>query len=113
MLLKHLTAEKDHSFEPTTLDSIERGGCCIVTGVSSSNVTLRNKLLSMGIVAGTLVELAAVAPLGDPVTIRAMGYSLSLRISEAQQVQVLPVTKEQIASEQFANEQAAEIAAVA
>jgi hypothetical protein len=37
-----------------------------------------------------------------------MGYSLSIRISEAQQVQVLPITKEQIAKEQ-----AAEIAAVA
>jgi ferrous iron transport protein B len=92
MLLDNITSEKHCSFEPRTLDTLERGSRCVVTSVSSSNVPLRNKLLSMGIVAGTTVELAAVAPLGDPVTIKALGYSLSLRIAEAKEVQVMPVT---------------------
>lgn len=91
MSLDSLTSEKHCSFEPRTLDTLERGGRGIVTSVSSSNVAVRNKLLSMGIVAGTMIELAAVAPLGDPVTIKALGYSLSLRVSEAKEVQVMPV----------------------
>jgi len=45
----------------------------------------------MGIVSGTVVEVAAVAPLGDPVTIKALGYSLSLRLSEASGVEVAEI----------------------
>jgi len=92
MSLDNVTSEKHCSFEPRTLDTLERGGRGIVTSVSSSNVAVRNKLLSMGIVAGTMIELAAVAPLGDPLTIKALGYNLSLRVSEAREVQVMPVT---------------------
>ena len=92
MSLDNVTLQKHCSFGPRTLDTIERGSRCVVTSVSSSNATLRNKLLAMGIVAGTTVELAAVAPLGDPVTIKALGYSLSLRIAEAKEVLVMPVS---------------------
>ena len=90
------TSEKCCSFAPVTLNSILKGSRCIVTSIGSVNIALRNKLLSMGIVAGTVVELAAIAPLGDPVTIRALGYTLSLRLSEAQQVRVLPVQTSKI-----------------
>ena len=86
------SAEKSCSFQPVTLDKMPKGSRCIVTSVSSSDVALRNKLQTMGIVAGTVLEVAAVAPLGDPVTIKALGYTLSLRLSEAAEVRVMPVT---------------------
>ena len=88
-------SEKSCSFQPVTLDSMPKGARCIVTSVTSTDTALRNKLLAMGIVAGTVVEVSAVAPLGDPVTIKALGYSLSLRLSEASQVRVLPVSSQQ------------------
>ncbi|MBU2591694.1 MAG: ferrous iron transport protein A [Nitrospinae bacterium] len=44
---------------------------------------LRKKLLDMGIIPGTTVEVVKVAPLGDPIDIKVRGYHLSLRKEEA------------------------------
>ena len=41
------------------------------------------KLLEMGCVPGTEIQLKYIAPLGDPICILVSGYSLSLRLSEA------------------------------
>ena len=73
-----------------TLDSFKKGERCVVASISSNNRLLKSKLLTMGIVAGTLIEVTAIAPLGDPMTIKTMGYSLSLRLSEASQITVIP-----------------------
>lgn len=48
----------------------------------------RARLLEMGLLVGTPVELVRFAPLGDPVEIRVRGYNLSLRRHEAEQVMV-------------------------
>ena len=72
-----------------SLPSLATLGCGsrgVVGSVTSENPTLCNKLLSMGLVNGTAVEVLAVAPLGDPIKVRALGYDLSLRKSEAQSV---------------------------
>jgi len=42
----------------------------------------------MGVVTGADIVVVRVAPLGDPVEFRVKGYNLSLRKSEAQNVQV-------------------------
>lgn len=47
---------------------------------------LRRKLLDMGLVPGSELEVLRVAPLGDPVEVRIKGYNLSLRKEEAKQV---------------------------
>ncbi len=49
---------------------------------------LKKKLLDMGIVPGSELEVIRVAPLGDPVEIRIKGYNLSLRKEEAKQVTI-------------------------
>jgi ferrous iron transport protein A len=48
----------------------------------------RGRLLEMGILVGTRVELIRFAPLGDPVEIKLRGYHLTLRKSEAEQIWV-------------------------
>jgi len=48
----------------------------------------RARLLEMGLLVGTPVELVRFAPLGDPVEIKVRGYHLSLRRHEAEQVLV-------------------------
>jgi ferrous iron transport protein A len=46
------------------------------------------KLMEMGCVPGELVKLEQVAPLGDPISIIVVGYNLSLRLSEADDILV-------------------------
>ena len=47
------------------------------------------KLLDMGCVPGTEVELKFTAPLGDPICISIDGYRLSLRIAEASTISLV------------------------
>lgn len=48
----------------------------------------RPRLLEMGLLAGTAVELVRFAPLGDPVEIKVRGYHLTLRKHEAEMILV-------------------------
>ncbi len=48
------------------------------------------RLLEMGLLVGTPVELVRFAPLGDPVEIKVRGYNLTLRKHEADQILVRP-----------------------
>lgn len=75
-----------------TLAQLKPGQSALVKAVSTKNSTLRNKLLSMGIVAGTTIQVVCVAPLGgDPMEIKARGYNLSLRLGEANSIEVVCV----------------------
>jgi Fe2+ transport system protein FeoA len=49
---------------------------------------IKKRLLEMGVVPGAKVEVERLAPLGDPVEIMIMGYHLSLRRSEAAEIEV-------------------------
>lgn len=44
------------------------------------------KLMEMGCLPGELVRVDQIAPLGDPISISIAGYSLSLRINEANSI---------------------------
>jgi len=48
----------------------------------------RPRLMEMGLLVGTPVELVRFAPLGDPVEIKVRGYNLTLRKHEAEQIWV-------------------------
>jgi ferrous iron transport protein A len=48
----------------------------------------RPRLMEMGLLVGTQVELVRFAPLGDPVEIKVRGYNLTLRKHEAEQILV-------------------------
>jgi len=47
---------------------------------------VRRRILDMGVVPGTEVEVVRVAPLGDPVELLIRGYHLSLRKEEARDI---------------------------
>ncbi len=49
---------------------------------------IRRRIMDMGVTPGTLVKVIKVAPLGDPIEINIRGYELSLRKSEASQIQI-------------------------
>jgi len=44
------------------------------------------KLMEMGCVPGEEIRVDQIAPLGDPIAISVSGYSLSLRLNEAQNI---------------------------
>ena len=50
--------------------------------------SIKRRLLDMGLVSGSEVEVQRVAPLGDPVEIKIKGYHLTLRRTEADSIRV-------------------------
>ena len=73
--------------ESQPLTSLKVGSAGIVTEI---RIAPENKprLLEMGLLVGTTVELVRFAPLGDPVEIKVRGYNLTLRKLEAEQILV-------------------------
>ncbi|PYI83369.1 MAG: ferrous iron transport protein A [Verrucomicrobia bacterium] len=69
------------------LTSLEAGRTALVTEIKVSPEQ-RARLLEMGLLVGTPVELVRFAPLGDPVEIKVRGYHLTLRKHEAEQIWV-------------------------
>ncbi len=58
----------------------------VVKILSFENTDLFLKLMEMGCVPGEYVKVEQVAPLGDPISIAVAGYSLSLRLNEAETI---------------------------
>jgi len=52
---------------------------------------IKRRIIDMGAVSGTLVEVIRIAPLGDPIEVKVKGYNLSLRKEEAAAIAVEPV----------------------
>ncbi len=46
----------------------------------------RSRLLEMGLLVGTTVQLVRFAPMGDPVEIKVRGYHLTIRKHDAEQI---------------------------
>ena len=70
-----------------TLDQLKVGMSAVITAVSGDGA-LRCRLLDMGLIPPTRVPLQKVAPMGDPIEIRVRGYELTLRVEEAQKIEV-------------------------
>ena len=77
------------SAEPLPLSSLKVGSAGTVTAINIPPEN-RGRLLEMGLLVGTPVELIRFAPMGDPVEIKVRGYNLSLRKHEAEQIWVQP-----------------------
>jgi ferrous iron transport protein A len=75
--------------ESQPLTSLEVGRAAVVTDIRVPPEH-RGRLLEMGLLVGTPVELVRFAPLGDPLEIKVRGYHLTLRRHEAEQIWVRP-----------------------
>jgi ferrous iron transport protein A len=67
------------------LTSLQVGSSATVTEIKIPPAE-RARLLEMGLLVGTPVQLIRFAPLGDPVEIKVRGYNLTLRKHEAEQI---------------------------
>lgn len=70
-----------------TLDKLGVGGSGTIKTVGGEG-DLRLHLLDMGVIPGTRVEITRIAPMGDPVEVYLRGYTLSLRLEDAANVEV-------------------------
>ncbi|HWD19445.1 MAG TPA: FeoA family protein [Verrucomicrobiae bacterium] len=73
--------------ESQPLTSLKIGGAATVTEIKL-RPDQRGRLLEMGLLVGTPVQLVRFAPLGDPVEIKVRGYHLTLRRQDAEQILV-------------------------
>lgn len=72
----------------TTLDTLRPGDRAVIQSLGGeAEATAR--LMEMGLVAGTPIEVVKYAPLGDPIEILVRGYHFSLRRAEAADIVVL------------------------
>ncbi len=69
-----------------TILDLKPGDRVRITGWSSDNPPAR--LLEMGMLPGSEIELVRFAPLGDPIDLKVRGFHLSIRKSEAGLVDV-------------------------
>jgi ferrous iron transport protein A len=58
------------------------------TIINYSKDEISIKLMEMGLVPGEVVHIEKTAPFGDPISISVAGYSLSLRLNEARNIDV-------------------------
>ena len=72
---------------PQPLTSISIGTTATVAEINLPPAH-RPRLMEMGLLVGSVVQLVRFAPMGDPVEIKVRGYNLTLRKSEAEQILV-------------------------
>ncbi|MFH1263990.1 MAG: ferrous iron transport protein A [Pseudomonadota bacterium] len=73
--------------ERTTLNRVAPKQRCRIVDVGFTN-GIGQRLMEMGLVQGSVIEVVRFAPLGDPMEIRVGRYRLSLRKADAEHVEV-------------------------
>ncbi|MCQ2561634.1 MAG: ferrous iron transport protein B [Clostridia bacterium] len=73
-----------------TLKDLKIGESAVVKTVGGEGA-LRQHFLDMGVIPGAEVKLIKLAPMGDPMELRIHGYELTLRLADAEQIQIEPV----------------------
>jgi len=68
------------------LSEIGIGKTVIIKRFENDDIFL--KLMEMGCVPGEKITVNQIAPLGDPISITVAGYTLSLRLNEAEHIWV-------------------------
>ena len=59
-----------------------------VYAVNATDQRMRRHIVDMGITPGTEIRIVKAAPMGDPIEIRVRGYELTLRVEEAEKIEV-------------------------
>lgn len=69
------------------LDQIKPGVTVKVKKVSAAG-NLQRRILALGIIPGSIMEVIKVAPLGDPIEVKLRSSNLMIRKEEAQNISV-------------------------
>lgn len=74
------------------LKDLGMGNSAVICQVGGKG-ELRQHFLDMGIIPGAEVTVVKLAPLGDPMELQIHGYELTLRLAEAEQIEVEQIQK--------------------
>ncbi len=77
-----------------TLRELEIGASAIITSVGGSGA-LRQHFLDMGVIPGAEIKLMKLAPMGDPMEFRIHGYELTLRVADADKIEITDIHKKE------------------
>ena len=70
-----------------TLNELPVGKAAVITKVGGAGA-LRCRLQDMGLIPKTKIVITKVAPMGDPIELRLRGYTLTIRIEDAKNIEV-------------------------
>ena len=70
-----------------TLKDLEIGKSAVIKTVGGKGA-LRQHFLDMGMIPGAEVTVVKFAPMGDPMELQVHGYELTLRLAEAEQIEI-------------------------
>lgn len=73
-----------------TLKELEVGKSAVIRRVGGEGA-LRQHFLDMGMIPGAEVTVIKLAPMGDPMEVQVHSYELTLRLAEAQQIDIQPI----------------------
>ncbi|MCI7795175.1 MAG: ferrous iron transport protein B, partial [Lachnospiraceae bacterium] len=68
------------------------GKSAVITAVGGDGA-LRQHFLDMGVIPGAEVTVIKFAPMGDPVELQIHGYELTLRLADAGEIMIEPITE--------------------
>ena len=71
----------------TTLRELPAGTTARVVSVHGEGA-ISKRLMEMGVIPGTEIQVVKSAPFGDPIQVRVLGYSLALRKNEASTIEI-------------------------
>jgi len=71
-----------------TLDELPIRTKAIIASIGGEG-ELRCRLLDMGLIPKTRVEIIKVAPMGDPIELEIRGYTLTIRKEDAAKIEVV------------------------
>ena len=72
-----------------TLDELNVGQSATVEAIVGDGPVVQ-RLMALGLLEGSEISVTRKALGGDPIEVEIMGYALSLRLAEANRVQVAP-----------------------
>ncbi len=76
-----------------TLNELDIGKSARITAVGGEGA-LRQHFLDMGVIPGAEITLVKYAPMGDPMELLIHGYELTLRLADAENIEIEPFTED-------------------
>ena len=73
-----------------TLKDLKIGESAVITKVGGEGA-LRQHFLDMGVIPGAETTVVKFAPMGDPMELQIHGYELTLRLADADQIEITPI----------------------
>ena len=70
-----------------TLKDLEIGTSGVIIAVGGEG-SLRQHFLDMGVIPGAEMTVIKFAPMGDPMELQVHGYELTLRLADADQIEI-------------------------